>query len=120
MTLKAGTGAEVFYCQLANSNTEVQLTKETSNVITAATPVMLRTPSTSDVVKLYATTESAAVSVAYNALTGVGTTGAKAAGADIDTDNVQDDRWYDLQGNRINKPTRKGLYIRNGKKVTIK
>lgn len=176
MTLKAGTGAEVFYCQLANSNTEVQLTKETSNVVTAATPVMLRTPSTTDVVKLYATTESAAVSVANNALTGVGTTGAKAAGADIvpddktyifdgdnfvwatggtytayrayidgsswatssarlkvafgsgnttgissiDADNNQDDRWYDLQGNRINKPTRKGLYIRNGLKVVVK
>ena len=176
MQLKAGTGAEVFYCKLTNSNTEVQLTEETSNVITAATPVMLRTPSTSDVVKLYATTESAAVSAANNALTGVGTTGAKAAGANIapsdktyifdgdnfvwatggtytayrayidgsswgtsgarikvvyggdnttgisaiDDSNDQDDRWYDLQGNRINKPTRKGLYIRNGKKVTIK
>ena len=31
-----------------------------------------------------------------------------------------DDRWYDLQGNRISKPTRKGLYIRNGKKVVVK
>lgn len=176
MKLKAGTGAEVYYCQLINSNTAVQLTKEESNVITAATPVMLRTPSTTDVVKLYATTESATGSVSPNALTGVGTTVAKAAGtyispsdktyifdgdnfvwatggtytanrayidgsswgtsgarikvvfgddnatgiSAIDADNHQDDRWYDLMGNRINKPTRKGLYVRNGRKVVVK
>lgn len=30
------------------------------------------------------------------------------------------ERWYDLQGNRIEKPTRKGLYILNGKKVVVK
>ena len=29
-------------------------------------------------------------------------------------------QWYDLQGRRIEKPTRKGLYIRNGVKVVIK
>ena len=28
--------------------------------------------------------------------------------------------WYDMQGRRIEKPTRKGLYIRNGVKVVIK
>ena len=33
--------------------------------------------------------------------------------------NVQSDSWYDLQGRRISKPTRKGLYIRNGKKVVM-
>ena len=27
------------------------------------------------------------------------------------------DRWYDLNGRQISKPTRKGIYIRNGKKV---
>ena len=27
--------------------------------------------------------------------------------------------WYDLQGRRIEKPTRKGLYIRNGVKVVV-
>jgi hypothetical protein len=30
------------------------------------------------------------------------------------------DEWYDMQGRRISKPTKKGLYIRNGKKVVIK
>jgi hypothetical protein len=29
-------------------------------------------------------------------------------------------QWYDMQGRRIEKPTRKGLYIRNGVKVVIK
>ena len=28
--------------------------------------------------------------------------------------------WYDMQGRRIDKPARKGVYIRNGKKVAIK
>lgn len=30
------------------------------------------------------------------------------------------DRWYDLQGNRIEKPQKKGLFILNGKKVVVK
>lgn len=30
------------------------------------------------------------------------------------------DSWYDLQGNRIQAPAKKGLYIKNGKKVIIK
>lgn len=30
------------------------------------------------------------------------------------------DKWYDLMGNRIDKPTRKGLYIKNGHKVVVK
>ena len=41
----------------------------------------------------------------------------------IPTEDVGDnmeDVWYDLMGNRINKPTRKGLYILNGKKVLVK
>ena len=29
--------------------------------------------------------------------------------------------WYDLQGRKLgSKPTRKGLYINNGKKIVIK
>jgi hypothetical protein len=35
-------------------------------------------------------------------------------------DNIQIDNWYDLQGRRIDKPTKKGLYILNGKKTVIK
>lgn len=34
----------------------------------------------------------------------------------IDADGTE--RWYDLNGRRIDKPTRKGIYIRNGKKTT--
>jgi len=30
------------------------------------------------------------------------------------------DEWYSLSGQRIVKPTKKGLYIHNGKKVVIK
>ena len=29
------------------------------------------------------------------------------------------DEWYDLQGRRIQKPTKAGLYILNGKKTVI-
>jgi len=28
--------------------------------------------------------------------------------------------WYDMQGRRIDKPARKGVYIRNGKKIVVK
>ena len=30
------------------------------------------------------------------------------------------DQWYTMSGQRIDKPTKKGLYIHNGKKVIIK
>jgi len=30
------------------------------------------------------------------------------------------DNWFDLNGRRIEKPTKKGLYIKNGKKVVVK
>lgn len=30
------------------------------------------------------------------------------------------DTWYNLSGQRINTPTRKGLYIKNGKKIVVK
>jgi hypothetical protein len=36
------------------------------------------------------------------------------------TDNPSDDKWYDLNGRRISTPTKKGLYIKNGKKVIVK
>ena len=39
--------------------------------------------------------------------------------AEIDGDDKTTDRWYDLRGRRIAKPTAKGLYIRNGKKVRV-
>lgn len=32
----------------------------------------------------------------------------------------QNDTWYNLKGQRIDVPTRKGLYIKNGKKVIVK
>lgn len=34
--------------------------------------------------------------------------------------NVQSESYYDLQGRCIAQPTRKGIYIRNGKKIIIK
>ena len=32
----------------------------------------------------------------------------------------QNDTWYNLKGQRIDAPTKKGLYIKNGKKVIVK
>ena len=46
---------------------------------------------------------------------GNGTTGI--AGVNADADN---DVWYTTNGQRINKPTTKGIYIHNGKKVVVK
>ena len=44
-----------------------------------------------------------------------GTTGIRAI------DEVQsDDAWFNLKGQRIDIPTKKGLYIKNGKKVVVK
>jgi len=37
----------------------------------------------------------------------------------IQSDNLQSDNWYDLQGCRIQKPMKAGLYIKNGKKVVV-
>lgn len=34
--------------------------------------------------------------------------------------NIETDNWYNLQGQRIDKPSQAGIYIRNGKKVIIK
>lgn len=44
-----------------------------------------------------------------------GTTSISNLGADIETD-----RWFDLNGQRISKPQKKGLYIKNGKKIVVK
>ena len=44
-----------------------------------------------------------------------GTTGIKRVDSEVD-----DDVWYNLKGQRIDTPTRKGLYIKNGKKVVVK
>ena len=48
---------------------------------------------------------------------GDGTTGIEA----IDNGQLTIDNWYDLNGRKLDgKPTRKGVYIQNGKKVVIK
>ena len=36
----------------------------------------------------------------------------------VDKDGTE--RWYDLNGRRIDRPTRDGIYIQNGKKVVVK
>ena len=37
-----------------------------------------------------------------------------------DENKANDDKWYTIDGQRINKPTQKGVYIRNRKKVVVK
>ena len=44
-----------------------------------------------------------------------GTTGISRIAAEAGNDT-----WYNLKGQRIDKPTKKGLYIKNGKKVIVK
>lgn len=52
---------------------------------------------------------------------GIGESGATAIdNSQLTIDNLAGAQWYDLQGRRIEKPTRKGLYIFKGKKVVIK
>jgi hypothetical protein len=172
--LQAENSAKVYYCTLINGNSDVLLTEVTNNVINVGVPVMLRTPSTSNSVKLYKYTGDQASYSGTNALTGVSTdqVGTSINAADkiyifegdcfvwasgsnfmahkayidasgwgssyarilicspdenttglIPTDDGRgkmEDVWYDMMGNRINKPTRKGLYIKNGKKVLVK
>ncbi len=38
----------------------------------------------------------------------------------IEAVGTQQDIWYDLQGRRIERPTKAGLYIKNGKKTVVK
>lgn len=46
---------------------------------------------------------------------------AKSSGIErINIDALESERWYDLQGNRIQRPTKKGLYILQGQKVVVK
>lgn len=45
-----------------------------------------------------------------------GATGISRVAAEAAGDNI----WYNLNGQRINTPTKKGLYIKNGKKVIVK
>ena len=45
----------------------------------------------------------------------------QAAGIErISSDVLESDRWYDLQGNKIQRPTKKGLYILDGQKVIVR
>ena len=52
---------------------------------------------------------------------GDGTTGIKGVKSDeVKGEKWTDDKWHDMQGRSIEKPTKAGLYIKNGKKVVIK
>ena len=44
----------------------------------------------------------------------------KAIEAVFDEEAYGEEKWYDMQGRRINKPTKAGLYIKNGQKLVIK
>ena len=59
------------------------------------------------------TAQARAFGIDANDLTG-DTTGINAA-----LENAGEEVWYNLQGQRISKPTRKGIYILNGKKVRM-
>lgn len=49
---------------------------------------------------------------------GIGNDGSTAIEG-IEFEATKDEEWYDLQGRRIQKPTKPGLYIVNGKKVVV-
>lgn len=49
---------------------------------------------------------------------GIGNDGSTAIEG-IDVEATEDETWYDLQGRRIQKPTKAGIYIVNGKKMII-
>lgn len=59
------------------------------------------------------TAQARAFGIDVNDMTG-DTTGINAA-----LENAGEEVWYNLQGQRISKPTRKGIYILNGKKVRM-
>ena len=46
--------------------------------------------------------------------------GDNTTGVRLTTDTMDGEQWYDMQGRRINKPTKPGLYILNGKKVAVR
>ena len=48
-------------------------------------------------------------------------TSSNAAGIErVNIDALEPGRWYDLQGNRIERPMKQGLYILDGQKVVVK
>ena len=49
---------------------------------------------------------------------GIGNDGSTAIEG-IDVEATEDEEWYDLQGRRIQKPTKAGIYIKNGKKIVV-
>lgn len=51
---------------------------------------------------------------------GFGEGGATGIERIVTTDLDGTERWYDLNGRRIDKPTQKGVYIQNGSKVVVK
>ena len=51
---------------------------------------------------------------------GFGEGGATGIERIVSTDLDGTERWYDLNGRRIDKPTQKGVYIQNGSKVVVK
>ena len=62
--------------------------------------------------QLPAVNAAPAVTIAFGAATGIGV---------IDKGQLTNDNWYDLNGRRLQgRPTRKGVYILNGKKVVVK
>jgi hypothetical protein len=46
-------------------------------------------------------------------------TGTASAVIDNEQLTIDNDVWFDLQGKRIEKPTKDGLYIKNGRKVIV-
>lgn len=60
--------------------------------------------------------EAETISISLNSIGGDGnTTGISRVAAEVGNDT-----WYNLNGQRIDTPTKKGLYIKNGKKVIVK
>ena len=50
----------------------------------------------------------------------ISTNNTTAIEAVFDEEAYGEEKWYDMQGRRINKPTKAGLYIKNGQKLVIK
>ena len=77
-------------------------------------------PATSRGFKIVGATEKEVeiIAVKLGSATGEddGTTGIRS----IDEGQFTNDVWYNLNGQRIDTPTKKGLYIKNGKKVLVK
>ena len=38
----------------------------------------------------------------------------------MNNEEMNNEQWFDLNGRKVNKPTKKGIYIKNGQKVVIK